>query len=281
MHHVVSHAVLGDSLWRSHEEALALWNRLLVLQPAALCLMPDHAHALTEHYDRVGFARILSGYARWRSHHRGEPGGRVWLEHPEPRRPSGSLHLRRSFRYIALNPCRDGLVDDPLSWVWSTHRDSVGLAWPPVVRPSRQPERLHGYVSSDPSVGVEGTSLPVCRSDAGKPTWRMLVAAASALTRTSPARLATPGPGRQVLVAAARQSGGFSLAQIASSLGVSRWTVQREPAPHPDVVALVTRICGDSRFPLLFDERLDRNRRWRRYMEGQSSRRSRKDWLFD
>ncbi len=132
MLHVVAHAVSRDLLWRSHEEGLALWSRLLVLLPAALCLMPDHIHLLTDRYDHDAFVRLLSGYARWRHHRRGGQ-GRVWLPHPVPVLPGGPLHLQRTHRYIALNPCRDRLVADPLAWTWSTHRDGVGMTSSPVL----------------------------------------------------------------------------------------------------------------------------------------------------
>jgi hypothetical protein len=281
MLHVVAHAVFGEFLWRSYEEGLALWDRLMAMLPAALCLMPDHVHLLTDQYDRGAFAHLLSGYARWRHCHRGGPGGRVWLEHPEPRQLLAPKHLRRSFRYVMLNPCRDGLADDPLAWALSTHRDSVGLCWPPVVRPSQQPERLHGYVSADPSVQVDGTALPIRRADAGKPHWRVLVAAVSALTRTPVARLREAGPGRQLLVAAALTLGALPPQRVAALLGIGRSTLYREPPVRPELLGLVARVCGDLRFAALHDERLDRERRWRGYMESQRRRRCGTSWLFD
>ncbi len=280
MLHVVAHAVHGDLLWRCHEEGLALWNRVLALQPSALCLMPDHLHLLTERYDRDAFVRLLSGFARWRHNHRGAGSGAVWLPHPEPQRPSGRLHLRRTYRYIALNPCRDGLAGDPLGWEWSSHRDAVGLVVTPVVRPARDPAGLHGYVSADDAVDRKGTALPVPRADAGRPGWGSLVAAVSALTRVPVARIAQPGHARQLLVAAARELAEMPAATVARRLGVSRWTVQREPRVRPELLSLVLRVVDDTRFPALGGRRLDEDRRWRRYMEMQPGRRRRKDWLF-
>ncbi len=281
MLHVVAHARPRQLLWRSHEEGLALWSRLLALLPAALCLMPDHVHLLTERYHPMDFARLMSGYARWRHQHRGgEARGGVWLPHPQPVRPAGRLHLQRTHRYIALNPCRDGLAGDPLAWVYSTHRDSVGLALPAVLRPVRHPERLHHHISADASVAAEGSALPLRRVDAGRPGWGSLVAAVSALTRTPVERLAQPGIPRQLLVAAARELGGMRAGQIAASLGVSRWTLQREPGVQRDALELVARIVDEARFPALGPQRLDRAPRWRRYMEAQPDRRRRKDWMW-
>jgi hypothetical protein len=281
MLHVVAHAVSGEFLWCSHEEGLALWSRLLALQPAALCLMPDHVHLLTERYDRAAFFRLLSGYARWRNAHRGERhAGGVWLPHPPPDRPPGPKHLRRVYRYIALNPCRERLADDPLAWAFSTHRDAVGLAIPGAVRTARSPEELHHYVSADETVAVEGSALPLPRADAGRPAWGSLVAAVSALTRTPVDRLSAPGLPRQILVAAARQAGGMRVQPIAARLAVSRWTLQREPGVHPELLLLVARVLDEVRFPALGAQRFDRMPRWRRYLEEQPTRRARKDWLW-
>ncbi|MFH1467771.1 MAG: hypothetical protein ABIO70_25520 [Pseudomonadota bacterium] len=279
MLHIVAHAVSGDFLWRSHEEGLALWSRLLALQPAALCLMPDHVHLFAARFEPASFVRVLSGYARWRHHHRGGS-GRVWTPHPAPERPSGPLHLRRTWRYIALNPCRDELAGDPLAWVFCTHRDAVGLASPPAVRPARDPERLHHYISADPSVSVEGSGLPQVRADAGRPAWGSLVAAVSALTRTPVVRLSHAGHARQLLVAAARQLGRFSDRFIAERLELSRWTLQREPEVHPEVLDVVTRVLDKPRFAALGPCDLSQTFAWRRYMAEQPRRRSRSGWLF-
>lgn len=279
MLHVVAHAVSGDFLWRCHEEGLALWTRLLALQPAALCLMPDHIHVLTERYDCQAFARLLSGFTRWRHHRRGGH-GQVWMPHPEPVRPSGPLHLQRTHRYIALNPCRDGLTTDPLAWAWSTHRDTVGFAAPPVLRPARDPDRQHAYVSADPSVAVDGTMLPLRRVDAGRPGWGSLVAAVSALTRRPVEFIAEPGHARQLLVAAAREIGGFPATAVAPRLGVSRATIHRELPVRRELLDLVARVLDEPRFPALGAMRLDLTPRWRSYMQAQPARRRRKDWLY-
>lgn len=279
MLHVVAHAVSGDLLWRCHEEGLALWTRLLVLQPAALFLMPDHVHLLTERYEHAAFVRLLSGFARWRHHRRGGR-GQVWLTHPVPVRPTGPLHLQRTHRYVALNPCRDGLADDPLAWVWSTHRDAVGLAAPPELRPARDPDRQHAYVSADPSVAVEGSNLPLRRAGGWRPGWGSLVAAVSALTRCPAQRIHQPGHPRQLLVAAARQLGGLPATEVAWRLGLSRSTVHREPPVRRELLDLVAQVLDEPRFPALGPLRLDHTPRWRAYMRSQSARRRRDGWLY-
>lgn len=73
--------------------------------------------------------------------------------------------IQRNIRYVILNPVRAGLVDDPLSWPWSTHRDFVGAVVDPwvdeeriraVLRMDRPGFKtwMHAYVASDDSVTV-------------------------------------------------------------------------------------------------------------------------------
>ncbi|MFH1462894.1 MAG: hypothetical protein ABIO70_00705 [Pseudomonadota bacterium] len=279
MLHVVAHAVPGTFLWQRWEEGLALWTRLLALRPAALCLMPDHLHLLADRCDERAFIGALSGYARWRAHRRGGAGG-LWLPHPPPVSPGGRLHLQRTLRYILLNPCREGLADDPLAWSLSSHRDCVGLAWPPAVRPAPQPDRFHHYVSADAKVDPAGTTLPLPRPDAGAPGWAALQAAASAVTRTPADSLSEPGHGRQLLIAAARSLGGLSVLQIAARLGLSRFPVHREPSVGPDQLALVARVLGDPRFCALGDGDLGQSARWRRYLAEQPRRRGQEGWMY-
>ena len=73
-------------------------------------------------------------------------------------------------RYTVLNPSRAGIVDDPLSWPWSTHRDVVGAIADPWVTAERlgaalgsrmaSAQDIHAYVSGDPSVAIAGTPFP-------------------------------------------------------------------------------------------------------------------------
>ncbi len=102
--------------------------------------------------------------------------------------------IRRSLRYLHLNPCRDGLADDPLAWAFSTHRDACGLMVQPVVPPRRDPAGFHAYVSADPHVSITGTPLP------GGQLARMpvldVLAAVSAVTRTTLSGMKQRGPAR-------------------------------------------------------------------------------------
>ncbi len=167
MHHFTARLTL-DSPDLTAAARAWVWMHLRLLYPAALAVvvMPDHLHVVVDAPARRGreqLRRCLGQFARW------FPGR--WEPAPEPVPIVGLRKLRRQVRYVALNPCRAGLARDPVAWLWSTHRDVVGASVDPWVTPSRLAralgereegfgERHHGYVSSDPSVDVEGTPVP-------------------------------------------------------------------------------------------------------------------------
>ncbi len=117
----------------------------------------------------------------------------LWQLIPPPAPIPDGHHLHRQVRYIALNPCRKGLCQDPLEWQWSTYRDLFGAsAYLPQNSGSlasalgRSNEKflpwLHKYVSEDSSVKVTGTSLPkLSKLNRFQSLQMNLLAAASAL----------------------------------------------------------------------------------------------------
>jgi hypothetical protein len=164
--------------------------------------MPNHVHLLAEGATAAAvsapFQRALSGCGR-----------DLWEPFPPPSVIPDLKHLRRHIRYVHLNPCREGLVRDPLEWEFSTHREVVGAAPPGwmeldtlrkawgVRRPDALPALVHAYVSADPAVRVEGTPLPARRPlgrliadfpELGAATLQSLRAPAQDLRRRSVAR---------------------------------------------------------------------------------------------
>jgi hypothetical protein len=273
MVHLPIRARKGTLLFRTWEEGLALWRILLRALPelVALCIMPDHAHLLLPRGDvarRV--ARAMSGYARWRNHHRGERGA-VWDAQPPCEELPDALHARRTHRYVHLNPCRKGLVADPLAWPLSTHRDAVGLAARPTVPREHDPERFHHYVSADPSVDVTGTALPGVTF--GDPSVEDVVAAVSAVCRTSPEGLRVRGPARDLAIRTALAHGLRDADVLGVRFGVDPSVVRRargDVVPrgtrqaHPALAACV-RAVGDPRFPALHAGDLRRQPAWAPY----------------
>jgi REP element-mobilizing transposase RayT len=185
---------------RDHEDASALWTAVTSAFPEliALCLMPNHVHLLLKHKDEARrLPRALSGWARWRNHRLGTEGG-WWQKLVTPERVSDADKISRMIRYIHLNPCRANLVTDPLAWPWSTHRDRCGLAAPSVVARDRHPVRFHRYVSSDPSVCVDGSDLP--RAQFSETRWEIVRDTVCSITRSKPGALLVRGEARRLVV---------------------------------------------------------------------------------
>lgn len=271
MFHHVARAWPGTLLFRSHREAAALWARLTTLDGlVAACLMPDHVHVVLAHGEATALSGLRSGYSRWRNRRRGDAGS-AWEVPPPPEALPDALHRERTVRYVHLNPCRAGIVKDPLEWPWSTHRDAVGLALPPAVSPRRDPAAFHAHVSGDPSVAVAGTPLPDPRY--GQATWEEVDDAVGAVFRLDRVSLLED---RRALRLRARLAAVFGVAgnpEIADRLGLDRtwvWALTRGlPGPggrHADPeLRLALRVLGDPRFHALPVGDLRRLPSWSRY----------------
>lgn len=281
MLHHVAHAQPGDWLFVTMLEGRALWDRVGALPGlVAACLMPDHLHVLLEHADPSGrLADLRSGYARWRNAARGQSGP-VWAEAPPPLPLPDEAHARRTLRYVLLNPCRGGLTRDPLDWPYSTHRDALGLAAPPVIAPVRGPEGFHAWVSGDPSTHVAGTPYP--HGQWGQTQWSELRQAVAGVCRLTLEELRDRGVGRRLLGQTAWVHGVGGYAEIAEAVGVERQAVWRWcrdlPArggrfAEPGLAACVAAV-GDPRFRALDSHDRRRDPLWLAYREQRRRRRT-------
>lgn len=267
MEHVVAHPRPGTLIFRTWSEGVLLWRMIvLVVAFRSLVIMPDHLHAVVERTEeKQRLIRRLVAYAQARNAMRGERGP-VWSEGIGSTMVHGGEHARRTDRYNFLNPCRAGLVADPLAWPLSSYRDSLGLAIPGVHAAHPDPASLHEYVSSDPSVNVSGTWLPqLPPADAQPPSLEAVRAAVSALTRTTASELRRRGPARSLLLRAAAELTGCSSGRIGRFAGVDPSTVRRAASRNDARVRLVARVVGDERFPLLHEADLRNTASWRRY----------------
>lgn len=246
MYHHVARTLDHRLAFTTWEEGRRLWDTVVAAAPGptALCVMPDHIHLLTPVEVRFRLSAALSGYTRWRNRRRGTEGP-LWERLPEPGRVEGPMKLRRNIRYIHLNPCRAGLVDDPLAWPLSTHMDAVGLALEPVRRRAPFPIRFHAYVSGDPSAHVEGSPLPVAVVDV--PDLDDVETAVSMAMRAPVDALQRRGDARRVFVGASRVLTPASGAAIGAFVGMSRQAVGRTARPHADALRVVERWIDDPR----------------------------------
>ncbi len=266
MLHVALHARPGLWLFHDHLEAQALWERLVDLGPVhQLCLMPDHVHLFTLRVVAAMLRGAMSGHARWLAHRRDQPGLRLWRGYDPPEPITSPEHLQRTRRYVLLNPCRGRLVDDPLAWPWSSHRDAVGLAWPRVRRVVGDPVGFHGYVSRDRSVDPGGTALPVHGLYLASPSYEQVEAAVSAVTRTPLVQLRTAPLHRRRLIRCLRCHTDMSVRAIARRLGVSPGLVGGIPGQWDELARVVERVLGDERFPGLAPGDLRFTPMWDRY----------------
>lgn len=240
--HFVAHARPGPISLCHHPVAEWLWRRLRHTFPrtAAAVLMPNHLHVLaatsSPSRDRLRLASLLGAMAR-----SAPPLADVRFDRvPAPELVEGSEKLVRMVRYIALNPCRARLADDPLAWPWSTHRDVVGAIADPWVTRSglaralgRSPEGvtrwIHRYVSSDPSVSVRGTPLPAAPDRATLPTLPLgaAITAAAAATRSTEARARLRTPTRELFLGLAQHSGWRDVVLLAQATGMTPRGVRR------------------------------------------------------
>ncbi len=227
---------------------------------------------MTRSLSREAWLGFLRGYACWRNRHRGEPGRQVWLPASPPERVADSKHLQRTLRYVALNPCRDRLVADPLAWPFSGHRDAVGLTIPGALPVVPDPYRHHAYVSGDPSVRVEGTDLPGGMRGMREATVEQVTAAVSALTRTTLDQLRRRGPARTLLVQSVVACTPMSKREIAGELDLSHTTINRALPIAEGDLRCVERVLSDERFPALLDQDLRHSWEWRRYRQVRERR---------
>jgi REP element-mobilizing transposase RayT len=253
--HVVAHPLPNTQLWRDATEALALWRSFVRAFPdlVAFCVLHDHVHLLLPHPPGLRVARAMSGYARWRAHHRGrcEP---VWQRQPDPSPIADQKHFRRTIRYIELNAVRAGLADDPLGWPLATHRDRCGFAFPPVLARERNPERFHRWVSADESVHTEGTALPT--PTPGPVTWADVQLAVGSIFRVLPSAFHRRGPARTAAVRTAWIFGVRDLAVLRRETGLGNDAIWKAVAGLPTrgapiadpVISACVRAVGDERF---------------------------------
>jgi hypothetical protein len=264
MLHFSPRAVPGRLLFRDWTEGRALFTRVVRACPGllALAVLPDHFHLLHEGDVRLRLAAALASHAQWLNHRRGRTGP-LFRPLQAPDRALYAEKRSRSLRYVHLNPCRARLCDDPLGWPLSTHRDAVGLAAFPVIEPHPDPQWFHEYVSSDPTVAVDGTELPSLR--VAIPTPAQVLHATSAVCRAPVVGLARRGPGRTLYLRAAKTLCAGPHREIAAAVGVTRWAVLDARAREDARVKSIARVVGDLRFAPLFEGDLRALPGWRRY----------------
>jgi hypothetical protein len=259
--HLVAHTLGSLAVVCEPEAARWLWTHLrrAFEDAIAVVLMPDHLHLVTDHPDAAAARRRLAQTLRHFTR-RFAPTNRLW-QAPEAGIVRTVAALRRTVRYVALNPCRAGLASDPLEWPWSTHRDVVGAIADPWVtadrlatmlqRPRRGfEEEQHAYTSADPDVAVTGTPLPSPATHATAPrnSLAMVVQAAAAATRGMPSDVQHRSRTRALFIQLAWSQGWHDQRQLAEICGTSTRTIRsHRKAPDEALLAAGLLCLGDRR----------------------------------
>jgi len=236
--HLVANTARGDVDLTDWGLAVRVWRALRGTFPRALAagLMPDHLHVIDESMGEREARRAL-GRALSRATY--GLGRGVWQAVPPPDRVR-EPKLERAIRYVVLNPCRGGLVPDPLEWMWSTHRDVMGAVADPWVDAARLATRLgprrwrsreawHRYVSSDFSVAPTGTPAPEALSAGGGrgASLTAVAVAAAAAFRAPSTAIRDRGEVRRLFLHVAHNVGWHDTALLARTVGTSRRSVAR------------------------------------------------------
>jgi REP element-mobilizing transposase RayT len=120
---------LEDADFRRFLDLLAKVKERTPFDLFAYCLMPNHFHLLI----RVGrfeisriMQQLLTRYACFFNAKRRRP-GHLFQSRFKAKLCGKDSYLLELVRYIHLNPVRAKIVDDPVQWTWSGHREYLGL----------------------------------------------------------------------------------------------------------------------------------------------------------
>ena len=101
----------------------AAWHRWTCLSH---CLMPNHFHLVVETPEPTlgaGMHQLGSHYAHEFNRRHGTGGGHLFQSRFGSVLVRSDEQFAQLLRYVALNPVKAGLCDDPARWRWSSHRE--------------------------------------------------------------------------------------------------------------------------------------------------------------
>lgn len=263
--HLVARAYHLPVTLVDEEVAHWLWPRLQRRFPLALAcvLMPNHSHLVTPASSvesvQHELSALLGSMARSggvRQEIRFEPLPPVLLD-------DDPVKLARQVRYAALNPQRAGLSRDPLAWLWSTHRDAVGMVARPWVTADRLAASLgrphedfartwHEYVAREDGILLDARALPTPAAPTPFAAYP-LEAVADAVAQSMRARVTDirqRGPVRDLFLVVAPLVGWTSSSLLARYCDVTPRSVQRSFLRPPPVAIEAALLClgaGDIR----------------------------------
>jgi hypothetical protein len=253
LYHHVAHAREG-LLFTTWADGALLWKSMIRHAPGAvgLCIMPTHVHLLAPNPIPTPFGRALSAWVRRVQAQRGHTGS-IFTRSPEPEFVPAEQRNRMR-RYVAINPCRAGLTDDPLAWPLCTVLDEAGFAIPEVRRRVPDLATWFDYLTHDDSVGRRDFPALSEKHDPAR-----LLAAVSQVTRTPLAEVADHRSPVRTLYLMALRTRGLSGPEIHKHIDVSLSTIFRTPSLPPPAYDAIFRLAGRDTVHGLDDDALRRS----------------------
>ena len=212
------------------------------------CLMPNHYHLLIETPAGGlgrGMKRLNGVYTQWYNAKQART-GHLYQGRYRSKLVDKDAYLLQLVRYIARNPVRAGLADQPERWLWSSSRALFGQVAPPAFlncaavwhwfdpQATAAPSRLRAFVDAPGASALPEEAIPGIyggRSFVGILVESGRLAPVPAFVRRylrpDLEELRRQHPGEQEWLQAAHVTHGYGTAEIAAAAGTSRRTVRR------------------------------------------------------
>jgi REP element-mobilizing transposase RayT len=216
-----AHIFLDDYDHRLWQELLGETVERFGFVVHAFCQMPNHFHLLleTRQANLSQGMHFLNGKYAKKFNWRHQLTGHVIQDRFYAVMLERQTHLLEVARYIALNPVRARLVNDPAAWAWSHHQYCCGFVRPPA------------WLAVDWIVSRFGASADYARFVAAGIDKPDPLAGKrerdNGDAKPSLSDITSSHPQRNQAIAAAYQSKLFTLLEIAEHFSISRRTVSR------------------------------------------------------
>lgn len=219
IHHVIARGNSGSEIFRTRRDASVFLATLSAAvtskrwQCLAYCLMPTHYHLLVETPDpnlSEGMHFLNTAYAAGFNVTHGHV-GHVFQKRFHSELVTRDEHLMEALRYIVLNPVRAGLVGRPEAWDWSSYGATAGIS------------HSHNWLAPERVLTLFAPDPPAARDEYRE----FVMAGIIDRPRDRPSLDQLINDRAACGVVAARDSHGYTQAEIAEHLGVSQPTVSR------------------------------------------------------
>jgi putative transposase len=140
VHHVLNRGIARATIFHKDADYRALINLFALakhrfsVKSFALCVMPNHFHAVLQSDDVSTLSRFMQWWLtthvrRYHRHYRSS--GHVWQGRFKGFPVQKDAHLLTVIRYVLRNPVRAQLVQHPAEWPWSSlHHPELTDDWP-------------------------------------------------------------------------------------------------------------------------------------------------------